>query len=102
MPLREGAVTVGVRPEGFIPGDGGKLHCGLTAVEVMGRDTSIVATNAAAVNGSIRTIVSTEVIGTAKGNLLVAMMKFGLGKVDPEAGLVVLCEDRLPEVAVYE
>ena len=33
----------------------------------MGRDTSIVATNAAAVNGSIRTIVSTEVIGTAKG-----------------------------------
>ena len=67
VPLREGAVTVGVRPEGFIPGDGGKLHCGLTAVEVMGRDTSIVATNAAAVNGSIRTIVSTEVIGTAKG-----------------------------------
>ena len=42
------------------------------------------------------------VIGTAKGNLLVAMMKFVLGKVDPEAGLVVLCEDRLPEVAVYE
>ena len=67
VPLREGTVTVGVRPEGFIPGDGGKLHCGLTAVEVMGRDTSIVATNAAAVNGSIRTIVSTEVIGTAKG-----------------------------------
>ena len=67
VPLKEGAVTVGVRPEGFIPGDGGKLHCGLTAVEVMGRDTSIVATNAAAVNGSIRTIVSTEVIGTAKG-----------------------------------
>ena len=42
------------------------------------------------------------VIGTAKGNLLVAMMKFVLGKVDPEAGLVVLREDRLPEVAVYE
>ena len=42
------------------------------------------------------------VIGTAKGNLLVAMMKFVLEKVDPEAGLVVLREDRLPEVAVFE
>ena len=42
------------------------------------------------------------VIGTAKGNLLVAMMKFVLEKVDPEAGLIVLREDRLPEVAVYE
>ncbi len=67
VPLREGPVTIGVRPEGFIPGDGGKLHCGLTAVEVMGRDTSIVATNSSSVAGTIRTIVSTEVIGTAKG-----------------------------------
>ncbi|WP_353884694.1 hypothetical protein [uncultured Streptococcus sp.] len=65
--LKEGAVTVGVRPEGFIPTPDGTLRCGLTAVEVMGRDTSIVATNAAAVNGSIRTIVSTEEIGNASG-----------------------------------
>ena len=66
--LFEGPVAVGVRPEGFIPGDGGKLHCGLTAVEVMGRDTSIVATHDAAVTRTIRTIVSTEMIGAAKGN----------------------------------
>ena len=39
---------------------------------------------------------------TNLSNLLVAMMKFVLGKVDLEAGLVVLREDRLPEVAVYE
>ena len=58
--LQEGPVTVGVRPEGFIPAADGALHCGLTAVEVMGRDTSIVATVPASVTGSIRTIVSTE------------------------------------------
>ena len=58
--LQDGPVTVGVRPEGFIPAADGALHCGLTAVEVMGRDTSIVATVPAAVTGSIRTIVSTE------------------------------------------
>ena len=58
--LQDGPVTVGVRPEGFIPAADGALHCGLTAVEVMGRDTSIVATVPASVTGSIRTIVSTE------------------------------------------
>ena len=65
--LRDGKVTVGVRPEGFIPGENGALRCGLTAVEVMGRDTSIVATNPSAVNGSIRTIVSTEEIANVGG-----------------------------------
>ena len=65
--LRDGKVTVGVRPEGFIPGENGALRCGLTAVEVMGRDTSIVATNPLAVNGSIRTIVSTEEIANVGG-----------------------------------
>ena len=42
------------------------------------------------------------VIGTKKGSLLVAMMKFVLSEVDPEAGRIVLNEARLPEVAVYE
>ena len=65
--LRDGKVTVGVRPEGFIPGENGALRCGLTAVEGMGRDTSIVATNPSAVNGSIRTIVSTEEIANVGG-----------------------------------
>ncbi len=65
--LKDGKVTVGVRPEGFIPGENGALRCGLTAVEVMGRDTSIVATNPSAANGSIRTIVSTEEIANVNG-----------------------------------
>ena len=66
--LKEGPVTIGIRPEGFDPDRDGELHCGLTAVEVMGRDTSIVAANANAANGSIRTIVSTEELAEVNGD----------------------------------
>ena len=57
--------------------------------------------------GTLRDVLLTGpnpvlVIGTAKGNLLVAMMKFVIDKVYTEAGSIVLKEDRLPEVAVYE
>ena len=90
--LKEGAVTVGVRPEGFIPTPDGTLRCGLTAVEVMGRDTSIVATNAAAVNGSIRTIVSTEEIGNASGETVNFRLKPGRAYLfDHENGRRVRC-----------
>ena len=90
--LKEGAVTVGVRPEGFIPTPDGTLRCGLTAVEVMGRDTSIVATNAAAVNGSIRTIVSTEEIGNASGETVNFRLKPGRTYLfDHENGRRVRC-----------
>ena len=66
--LKDGPVTIGIRPEGFDPEKDGELHCGLTAVEVMGRDTSIVAANANAANGSIRTIVSTEELAEVNGD----------------------------------
>ena len=90
--LREGPVTVGVRPEGFIPTADGTLRCGLTAVEVMGRDTSIVATNAAAANGSIRTIVSTEEIGNASGETVNFRLKPGRTYLfDHEDGRRVRC-----------
>ena len=42
------------------------------------------------------------VVRTKKGNLLIAMMKFVIEKIDPAEGLIVLKEERLPEVAVYE
>jgi multiple sugar transport system ATP-binding protein len=90
--LSEGPVTVGVRPEGFVPTPDGTLRCGLTAVEVMGRDTSIVATNAAAVNGSIRTIVSTEEIGNASGETVNFRLKPGRTYLfDHENGRRVRC-----------
>ncbi len=53
-------VWVGIRPEGFVLSENGLLQCGLQAVEVMGRDTSVVATHPAAESESIRAIISTE------------------------------------------
>ena len=40
-----GDVYVGIRPEGFIPASGGKFGLTLSKIEVMGRDTSVVATH---------------------------------------------------------
>ena len=91
--LKEGTVTVGVRPEGFVPRQQGELLCGLTAVEVMGRDTSIVATNAAAAGGSIRTIVSTEEIANAQGETVNFTLKPGRTYLfDHEDGRRVRCK----------
>ena len=53
-------VTVGIRPEGFLPSPQGALVCGLDRVEVMGRDVSVVCTHPACQNPVIRAIVSAE------------------------------------------
>ncbi|MCD7756383.1 MAG: ABC transporter ATP-binding protein [Firmicutes bacterium] len=53
-------VTVGIRPEGFILDENGPLHCKLSSVEVLGRDVSIVSTNAASVNPIIRSIINAD------------------------------------------
>ena len=53
-------VTVGIRPEGFIPDDNGSFTCDLNSVEVMGRDVSIVSHNEASLNPSIRSIVDAD------------------------------------------
>lgn len=53
-------VFVGIRPEGFVLDDNGGLHCKLSAVEVMGRDTSVVSSHTASLGASIRSIVPTE------------------------------------------
>ena len=58
--VADGPVTVGVRPEGFRVRDDGPLCCALEAVEVMGRDTTIVSTHPAMQGVSIRSIISAE------------------------------------------
>ena len=54
------AVYVAVRPEGFVPDSDGGLKCKLRGVEVMGRDTSIVAGHYAFEGESLRAVVSSE------------------------------------------
>jgi hypothetical protein len=53
-------VIVGIRPEGFELDDNGPLHCKINNLEVMGRDVSIVSTNAASVNPLVRSIVNSD------------------------------------------
>ena len=56
---KDGEVYVGIRPEGFIPCDNGKLVCRLKGVEVMGRDISIISENDHAAS-AIRSIISSS------------------------------------------
>ena len=58
--LSDRKVWVGVRPEGFLPEQAGPLHCTLRAVEVMGRDISVVAGHPACTGETIRAIIQAE------------------------------------------
>ena len=53
-------VSVGIRPEGFWVDDNGAFKCDVQAVEVMGRDVSILSTHAGSQSEKIRSIISTE------------------------------------------
>lgn len=53
-------VYVGIRPEGFVIDENGPLKCTLKAVEVMGRDTSVVSVHPAMSVAQIRSIISSE------------------------------------------
>lgn len=58
--LSDGEKVIGIRPEGYIPDEGGVLHSRLSRVEVMGRDTSIISTNENSENAVIRSIISSD------------------------------------------
>ncbi len=60
-------VTVGIRPEGFIPSPHGSLVCKLNNIEVMGRDVSIVSEHEASQNPAIRAIVDADAVKTIGG-----------------------------------
>ena len=53
-------VYVGIRPEGFILKETGAFGCTLSGVEVMGRDISVVTTNEASLNPTVRAIVGSD------------------------------------------
>ena len=53
-------VIIGIRPEGFVLDENGPLQCSLSNVEVMGRDVSIVSTNPASINPSVRSIINAD------------------------------------------
>ncbi len=70
----DGEVTVGIRPEGFVPAADGVLECGLNNIEVMGRDVSIVSTHPSSLNPVIRSIVDADEAAGVSG----AAVRFNL------------------------
>jgi multiple sugar transport system ATP-binding protein len=58
--VEDKAVTVAVRPEGFILNANGALECNLSNVEVMGRDVSIVSYHDAMLTPTIRSIIDAD------------------------------------------
>ncbi len=66
--VEDQAVTVGIRPEGFIPDEKGTLVCELRSTEVMGRDVSIVSTHEASLNPVIRSIVDADMAASVHGS----------------------------------
>lgn len=58
--MEDQEVTVGIRPEGFIPDEHGALCCNLVRVEVMGRDISVVSTHPACENPTVRSIIDAD------------------------------------------
>ena len=56
----KGDVTVAIRPEGFVVDENGPLKNKLVNIEVMGRDSSVVASNDACHTDSFRAIISAE------------------------------------------
>ena len=63
-------VFAAIRPEGFELDENGPLTCKLTAVEVMGRDISVVCTHEKCENIAIRAIIDSDnVVNTAKNTV---------------------------------
>ncbi len=58
--LADREVHVGIRPEGFVLDPEGPFSCELSAVEVMGRDTSVVSSHPAMEVVNVRSIVPTD------------------------------------------
>ena len=54
------AVTVGIRPEGFVLDPNGPFSVELSNIEVMGRDVSIVSHHAESLNPVVRSIINSD------------------------------------------
>ncbi|MBQ9506019.1 MAG: ABC transporter ATP-binding protein [Clostridia bacterium] len=64
----DGEVSVGIRPEGFVPDENGAFGCGLDRVEIMGRDTSVVFTHPLMENEQGRAVISAELAAGLSGD----------------------------------
>ena len=68
-------VYVGIRPEGFILDNKGKLTCNVSGIDVMGRDVSVVSTSESSLNPVVRSIISADEMGNISGNVVKFSLK---------------------------
>jgi multiple sugar transport system ATP-binding protein len=88
-------LTVGIRPEGFVLQEDGPLCCALQAVEVMGRDHSVVSAHPAARSTPIRSIIPSEETPQVKsGSVRFRLKPFKMHLFDSGTG------ERIPFTAV--
>lgn len=85
-------VHVGIRPEGFILREDGPLHCGLSRLEVMGRDVSVVSSHPCCQSGAIRSIIPAESnVDTASGTVRFALKPAKVFLFDKERETRIYC-----------
>ena len=83
--VRDGEVTVGIRPEGFLPQSDGPLRCQLSRVEVMGRDISVLSSHPAFTGTLIRSIIDAQSgIDTSQREVRFALRPGKVHLFDPE------------------
>lgn len=81
------AVTVGIRPEGFVPDAGGALCCQLNGIEILGRDISVICTHPSAASPTLRAIVSAgSAIDTASASVRFSLKPNKVFLFDHETG----------------
>ena len=83
----DGKVTVGIRPEGFLPDREGPLKCALQNVEVMGRDVSVVCTHPSSQNPAVRAIINADGgVDVADGTVRYSIRPHKLFLFDAQSG----------------
>ena len=89
----DGDVSVGIRPEGFVPDENGPFCASLRGVEVMGRDTSVISAHPDCEAATIRSIISSEIkIDTSKDTVRFSLKPFKTFIFDGKTDERIRCE----------
>ena len=95
-------VYVGIRPEAFIPTEGGALTCLISNLEVMGRDLSVVSTHPDSANPIIRSIIDSDYrIGKDAETISFNLKSHKVFLFDKETEARIYFGDQQPKVYEY-
>ena len=93
--VKDQPVWVGIRPEGFVLDEEGPLTCDLERVEVMGRDTSVVARHEKLAGETIRAIIPAEnKVDTSKATVNFRVKSFKVHLFDRESEERIYFEEK--------